>query len=57
MLRYAQHDKPVLGWPLVKNKVKILDPPKEYPEYGGPYYAVYFTDPDGLKLEGMHFPK
>jgi catechol 2,3-dioxygenase-like lactoylglutathione lyase family enzyme len=42
---------------LLKNKVRILDAPKEYPEYGGPYYAVYFTDPDGLKLEGMHFPK
>ena len=42
---------------LVKYKVRILDAPKEYPEYGGPYYAVYFTDPDGLKLEGMHFPK
>jgi len=42
---------------LVRNKVKILDAPKEYPEYGGPYYAVYFADPDGLKLEGMHFPK
>ncbi len=41
----------------LKNKVKILDAPKEYPEYGGPYYAVYFTDPDGSKLKGMHFPK
>lgn len=42
---------------LVKNKVKILDPPKFYPEYGGPYYAVFFKDPDGLKLEGMYFGK
>ena len=42
---------------LLKNKVKIVDPPTEYPEYGGPYYAVFFLDPDGLKLEGMHFPK
>ncbi|KAF9974970.1 hypothetical protein BGZ73_001499 [Actinomortierella ambigua] len=30
---------------------KILDPPKFYPEYGKHYYAVYFTDPDGMKLE------
>ncbi len=39
---------------LVRNKIPILDPPKFYPEYGGLYYAVFFTDPDGLKLEGMH---
>jgi catechol 2,3-dioxygenase-like lactoylglutathione lyase family enzyme len=29
----------------------ILDPPKEYPEYVEGYYAVFFTDPDGIKLE------
>jgi hypothetical protein len=29
----------------------IVDPPGEY--YGRDYYAVYFTDPDGMKLEGM----
>ena len=32
---------------------KIVDPPAEY--YDG-YYAVFFLDPDGLKLEGMHYP-
>ena len=42
---------------LVKNKVPILDPPAEYPQYGRGYYAVFFKDPDGLKLEGMHFPR
>ena len=42
---------------LLENKIKILDPPKFYYEYGGPYYAVFFADPDGLKLEGMHFGK
>ncbi|KAG0252499.1 hypothetical protein DFQ27_008027 [Actinomortierella ambigua] len=30
---------------------KILDPPQLYPEYGEFYYALYFTDPDGIKLE------
>src|SRR5208282_4838081 len=30
---------------------KDVDPPGEY--YGRNYYAVYFTDPDGMKLEGM----
>ena len=29
----------------------VLDPPGEY--YGRDYYAVYFADPDGMKLEGM----
>jgi glyoxylase I family protein len=29
----------------------ILDPPTYYPQYGPDYYAVFFADPDGLKLE------
>ena len=29
----------------------VLDPPGEY--HGRNYYAVYFADPDGMKLEGM----
>ncbi|KAG0097155.1 hypothetical protein BGZ93_003315 [Podila epicladia] len=29
----------------------ILDIPALYPEYGPHYYAVFFTDPDGIKLE------
>jgi hypothetical protein len=31
--------------------MNVVDPPGEY--YGRNYYAVYFTDPDGMKLEGM----
>ena len=34
----------------------VLDPPREYPEYVPGYYAVFFTDPDGLKLELVHIP-
>ncbi|GAO78873.1 VOC family protein [Sphingopyxis sp. C-1] len=30
---------------------EILDPPADYPRYGPTYYAVFFADPDGLKLE------
>lgn len=26
-----------------------------YPEYGLDYYATFFTDPDGLRLEVMNF--
>ena len=34
----------------------VLDAPVEYtgPAYGGGYYAVFFADPDGLKLEVVH---
>ena len=34
----------------------ILDPPAEYPQYGPHYYALFFADPDGMKLELVHFP-
>jgi catechol 2,3-dioxygenase-like lactoylglutathione lyase family enzyme len=37
---------------LVANQVKIVDPPDEYYD---DYYAVFFLDPDGLKLEGMRY--
>jgi catechol 2,3-dioxygenase-like lactoylglutathione lyase family enzyme len=39
---------------LKKNDVCIVDPPDEYYEN---YYAVFFLDPDGLKLEGMKYGK
>ena len=35
----------------------ILDAPADYPQYGPGYYAVFFADPDGLKLEYVHWPK
>lgn len=34
----------------------VLDPPAEYPYFPG-YYAVYFTDPDGVKIEFVHWPQ
>jgi glyoxylase I family protein len=40
---------------LQKLGVTILDPPADYPYTEG-YYAVYFADPDGLKLEFVHSP-
>ena len=33
----------------------VLDAPREYPYVPG-YYAVFFTDPDGMKLEYVHIP-
>ena len=41
---------------LVREGITVLDPPAEYPQYGPGYYAVFCTDPDGLKLEVVHFP-
>ena len=40
---------------LQKHHVKVVDPPADYPDYGEGYYAVFFLDPDGMKLEGMVF--
>lgn len=40
---------------LVALGVTILDPPTEYPYTPG-YYAVFFADPDGMKLEYVHSP-
>jgi glyoxylase I family protein len=41
---------------LMKEKgATILDAPAEYPQYGAGYYAVFLSDPDGLKLEVVHF--
>ena len=40
---------------LVDMCAKIVDPPADYPSYGEGYRAVYFLDPDGLKLEVMYF--
>ena len=34
----------------------VLYSPSDYPEYGPTYYAVFFADPDGMKLEYVHKP-
>jgi len=31
--------------------------PKEYPEYSEGYYALYFEDPDRIKLDAVHIPQ
>jgi glyoxylase I family protein len=38
---------------------EVLDPPTDYseqPAYSKGYYAVFFADPDGMKLEVAHIP-
>lgn len=32
---------------------RLLDAPRFYPDYAPGYYAAYFEDPDGIKLEVM----
>lgn len=39
---------------LLEMNATILDPAGEY--YDGGYYAVFFADPDGLKLECVYLP-
>jgi glyoxylase I family protein len=41
---------------LQKMGADILDAPAEYPQYSAGYYAVFFADPDGLKLELVFKP-
>lgn len=36
--------------------VVLYGGPREYPEYGEGYYAVFFEDPDRIKLEVCHCP-
>jgi glyoxylase I family protein len=38
------------------NRAQILDPPAEY-DYEPGYYALFFRDPDGFKLELVHSPE
>ncbi len=47
----SRTDVDALGAFLVDNEMTVIDPPGDY--YGDSYYAVYFADPDGMKLEGM----
>ena len=34
----------------------LYDTPREFPEYRPGYYAVFFEDPDRLKVEVVHIP-
>ncbi len=41
---------------LLEMGATILDSPAEYNQYAPSYYAVFFADPDGIKLELVHIP-
>ena len=48
----SRKDVDALGAFLDKNGMTVVDPPNSY-NGDENYYAVFFTDPDGMKLEGM----
>ncbi|MAB14506.1 VOC family protein [Parvibaculum sp.] len=53
----SREDVETLYGLLLEIGAAILDPPTDYPEYGPGYYAVFFADPDGLKLEYVFEPR
>jgi len=53
----SRDDVDALHARLVERGVRVLDAPAEYPRYAPGYYAVFFSDPDGLKLELVHMPE
>lgn len=48
----SRKDVDRLGTFLSKHGMTVVDPPGEY-NGDESYYAVFFTDPDGMNLEGM----
>ena len=52
----AAEDVDLLHELLLKIGATVLDPPADYPAYGEGYYAVFFSDPDGIKLEFVYVP-
>lgn len=41
---------------LLQRGVEILDAPALYEKYAPGYYALFFVDPDGIKLEYVYTP-
>lgn len=40
---------------LANRKARVLGKPSSHPEYSAKYYALYFLDPDGIKLEYAYY--
>lgn len=40
-----------------KTQAQIVAPPQFYPQHGQHYYALFFKDPDGIKLEIVFEPR
>ena len=41
---------------LIERGIRVLDAPAHYPQYSEGYYAVFFEDADGMKLELVYAP-
>lgn len=41
---------------LSSSAVTVLDAPADYPQYAPGYFALFFADPDGIKLEYVFTP-
>jgi catechol 2,3-dioxygenase-like lactoylglutathione lyase family enzyme len=52
----SRKDVDALYAKLKKFGAKVLDAPAQYDDYGKGYYAVFFADPDGIKLEYAYTP-
>ncbi|HEY4944273.1 MAG TPA: VOC family protein [Rhizomicrobium sp.] len=52
----SRADVDVMHALLLRMAANVLDAPADYPQYGKDYYAVFFADPDGLKLEYVYKP-
>ena len=48
---YSENEIDELYIEIVKTGALIVDPPKFYPQHGKHYYALFFKDLDGIKLE------
>ena len=40
---------------ILEKDAHIFDAPQKYPNYTDKYYAVFFADPDGIKLEVAYY--
>ena len=43
-------------WLLARGRATLYATPRVFPEYRPGYYAVFFEDPDRVKLEVVHIP-
>lgn len=41
---------------LLEQRIEVLSPPADYPQFGAGHYAVFFRDPDGRLVEVLHRP-
>jgi catechol 2,3-dioxygenase-like lactoylglutathione lyase family enzyme len=40
---------------ILEKSAYVFDAPQKYPNYTNKYYAVFFADPDGIKLEVAYY--